>query len=46
MLDCGDHQVLDVLGGDAAGHRDVSHRFAVATVERECDPHFLTIVAK
>ena len=45
MLDRGDHQVLDVLGGDAARRRHVSHGFTVAAVERECDTHLLAIVA-
>lgn len=45
MLDRGDHQVLDVLGGDAARHRHMSHCLAVATVEREGDTHLLAIVA-
>lgn len=35
MLDGGDHQVLDVLGGDAARRRHVSHCLAVAAVESE-----------
>ncbi len=41
----GDHQVLDVLGGDAARRRHVAHRLAVVPVEREGDTHLLTIVA-
>jgi len=39
MLDGGDHQVLDVLGGDAARRRYVSHRLAVATNYREITHH-------
>ena len=45
LLDRGDHQGLDVLGGDAARRRNVSHHLAVAAVERECDTHLLAIVA-
>ncbi len=45
MLDRGNHQVLDVLGGDAARRCHVSHRLAVAAVEREGDTHLLAIVA-
>ncbi len=44
MFDRGDHQVLDVLCGDAARCRHVSHRLAVAAVERERDTHLLAIV--
>ncbi len=35
MLDGGNHQVMDVLGGDAAGGRHVPHCLPVAAVERE-----------
>jgi len=45
MLDGSDHQVLHVLGGDAAGCRDMPHRFAIAAVEREGDADLLAIVA-
>jgi hypothetical protein len=45
MLDRGHHQVLDVLGRDAARRRHVSHCLAAAKVERECDTHLLPIVA-
>ncbi|VVT32346.1 hypothetical protein SPHINGO391_70014 [Sphingomonas aurantiaca] len=44
MLDGGNHQVMDVLGGEAARRCNVSHRLAVAAVERECDTHLLAIV--
>ena len=43
MLDCGDHQVLDVLGGDAARCCHVSYGLAVAAVERECNTYLLAI---
>jgi hypothetical protein len=46
MLDGGDHQVLDVSASDAARHRHVTHRLAVATVEREGDTHLLAVVTK
>ncbi|TCP65579.1 hypothetical protein C8J43_11016 [Sphingomonas sp. PP-CE-1G-424] len=45
MLDRGDHQVLDVLSGDAAPRRHVSHGLPVAAVERERDTDLLAIVA-
>ena len=45
MLDGGDHQILDVLGRDAAGRRYMPHCFSVAAVEREGDAHLLAIVA-
>ncbi len=44
MLDRGDHQVLDVLCGDAARRHHVSHGFTVAAVDRECDAYPLAIV--
>lgn len=40
----GDHQFLDVLCGDVACCRHVSHRLPVAAVERECATYFLAIV--
>src|SRR5207248_1802515 len=40
------HQVAHQIAGDAASARDPAHRFPVATVERECDPHPLTIVTR
>lgn len=45
MFDGSDHQVADVLGGDAAGGGGVPHRLPVAAVEREGDAHRLAIVA-
>jgi len=46
VLDGGDHQVLNVLGSDAASGCDMPHRLAVAAVERERHTHLLAIVAR
>lgn len=45
MLDGGDHQVADILGGDAASGGDVSHGFPATAVEREGDADLLAVVA-
>ena len=45
VLDGGDHQVLDVLGGDAARRRHMPHCLAITAVERERGAHLLAIVA-
>ena len=45
MFDGGDHEVANILGGDAAGGGDVPHCLPVAAVEREGDAHLLAIVA-
>jgi hypothetical protein len=45
LLDGGHHQVLDVLGGDAASGRHMPHRLAIAAVDRERDAHLLAVVA-
>lgn len=45
MLDGGDHEGTNILGGDAARGGDVSHGLPVATVERERDTHPLAVVA-
>ena len=45
MLDSGDHQITDVLGGDAAGGSNVPHGLAVTAVECKGDAHLFAIVA-
>jgi hypothetical protein len=45
VLDGGNHQILHVLGGDAARGRHMPHCLAVTAVERERDAHLLAVVA-
>ncbi|MET3439183.1 hypothetical protein ABIC44_003886 [Sphingomonas sp. 1185] len=45
LFDGGDHQVADVLGGDAAGGGDVPYGFPVAAIEREGYTDLLAIAA-
>ena len=45
MLDGSHHQVTHVLAADAAGGGEEAHGLAITAVEREGDPHLLTVVA-
>jgi len=45
IFDGGDHEIPDILGGDAASRRDKAHGFTITAVEREGDAHLLAIVA-
>jgi hypothetical protein len=45
MLDGSHHQVAHVVAGDAARGGEEAHGFPVTTIEREGNPHPLSIVA-
>src|SRR5262249_34265333 len=45
MLDGSEHQITNVLAGDAAGSGEETHGLAITAVEREGDSHPFTVVA-
>ena len=45
MLDGSDHQITNVLAADAARGSEEAHGLAITAIEREGDPHPLTVVA-
>ena len=45
MLDGSEHQITDVLAADPARGGEEAHGLAITAIEREGDPHPLTVVA-